>query len=448
MGKGGGKGGERGERTEAEHTWLSVEGERYDVQTFRHPGGKHLLRPWLGRDATAPFAAFHPNPEVPRKYLRGLRAKEAAAAATPSAAATPETDLQAVIDHAKAQGWFKPSAFFYAWNISSVLLLEALAWLVLYSYGTGWVPYAGAVLLLTTAQAQAGWLQHDFGHNSVFSTVRQNKLMHCFIIGHLKGASSAWWNFRHFRHHAQPNIVREDPDVNVPHLFMLGEHVPKIWGQKKRGFHNLYEYQHLYWWLVGPPLLLPIYFHIDVLGYLAKTRNFTDLGWLLSFFVRWHLQFMGVVGGAGNAFWLYMAVRFVESHWFTWVTQMNHIPMDIDFHPGPEKAKGWVRLQLESTLNVLPSSFNDWFTGHLNYQIEHHLMPTMPRHHYPKVRPLIQELCKKHGIVYREKPLLAAMGDIVASMQTSGEMWRDAYHLDDPTTLGEHEGEEKEKKTD
>ena len=136
MGKGGGKGGERGERTEAEHTWLSVEGERYDVQTFRHPGGKHLLRPWLGRDATAPFAAFHPNPEVPRKYLRGLRAKEAAAAATPSAAATPETDLQAVIDRAKEQGWFKPSAFFYAWNISSLLLLEALAWLVLNSYGT------------------------------------------------------------------------------------------------------------------------------------------------------------------------------------------------------------------------------------------------------------------------------------------------------------------------
>ena len=40
------------------------------------------------------------------------------------------------------------------------------------------------------------------------------------------------------------------------------------------------------------------------------------------------------------------------------------------------------------------------------------------------------------------------MGDIVASMRASGEMWRDAYHLDDPTTLGVHEGEEKEKKTE
>ena len=132
-----------------------------------------------------------------------------------------------------------------------------------------------------------------------------------------------------------------------------------------------------------------------------------------------------------------------------------------------------MRLQLESTLNVTPSWFNDWFTGHLNFQIEHHLIPTMPRHHYEKVRPLIQvrfhtfssrvrhvslttivrfshvsltsigftiqDLCEKHGIVYREKPLLAAMGDIVASMKVSGEMWLDAYHMDDTTELGEHE---------
>lgn len=323
MGKGAGKRGELA--SAAAETWLRVDGERYDVQGFRHPGGKHLLGPWLGRDATAPFVAFHPNPEVPRKYLKALKAKGGEAPlAMP---ATPESDLREVVAHAEAQGWFKPSAFFYAWNIASVLLLEAAAWCVLAEYGTGWVAYAAAVLLLTTSQAQMGWLQHDFGHNSVFSTIRANKLMHCFVIGHLKGASSAWWNYRHFRHHSQPNVVKEDPDVNVPHLFMLGEHVPKIWGEKKRGYHNLYQYQHLYWWLLGPPLLLPIYFHIDVIAYLIKTRNVVDVGWIVSFFVRWHWQFMGVVGGPGNAFWLYMTVRFVESHWFTWVTQMNHIPM-------------------------------------------------------------------------------------------------------------------------
>lgn len=41
-----------------------------------------------------------------------------------------------------------------------------------------------ALTLLT--QAQAGWLQHDFGHLSVFGTSKWNHLVHHFVIGHLK----------------------------------------------------------------------------------------------------------------------------------------------------------------------------------------------------------------------------------------------------------------------
>jgi fatty acid desaturase len=31
----------------------------------------------------------------------------------------------------------------------------------------------------------------------------------------------------------------------------------------------------------------------------------------------------------------------------------------------------WTTAQLQATCNVDPSLFNDWFTGHLNFQIEH-----------------------------------------------------------------------------
>ncbi|KAL7992026.1 hypothetical protein Chor_016282, partial [Crotalus horridus] len=57
----------------------------------------------------------------------------------------------------------------------------------------------------------------------------------------------------------------------------------------------------------------------------------------------------------------------IESHWFVWVTQMNHIPMTIDY----DKNMDWLSMQLQATCNVNQSLFNDWFTGHLNFQIEH-----------------------------------------------------------------------------
>jgi fatty acid desaturase len=95
-------------------------------------------------------------------------------------------------------------------------------------------------------------------------------------------------------------------------------------------------------------------------------------------------------------------------------------------------SKAWIRLQLESTVNVHPGAFNDWFCRHLNFQIEHHLMPTMPRHNYCKIKPLIEDLCCKHNIDYRSKTLLGAMGDnISASLKASGQLWLEAYHLDD-----------------
>ena len=41
------------------------------------------------------------------------------------------------------------------------------------------------------------------------------------------------------------------------------------------------------------------------------------------------------------------------------------------------------------------------------------LFPTMPRHNYHKVAPLVKSLCDKHGLLYVNKPMLKAFGDIV-----------------------------------
>ncbi|KAI4537235.1 hypothetical protein MG293_012098, partial [Ovis ammon polii] len=71
-----------------------------------------------------------------------------------------------------------------------------------------------------------------------------------------------------------------------------------------------------------------------------------------------------------------------------------------------------------ATCNVEYSFFNDWFTGHLNFQIEHHLFPTMPRHNCHKVAPLVKSLCAKHGLPYVNKPMLKAFGDILSQRQT------------------------------
>ncbi|KAG8125540.1 putative Fatty acid desaturase 1 protein [Naja naja] len=106
----------------------------------------------------------------------------------------------------------------------------------------------------------------------------------------------------------------------------------------------------------------------------------------------------------------------LESILFTWISQMSHIPMHIDH----DKNMDWFSTQLQATCNVNQSFFNDWVTGHLNFQIEHHLFPTMPRHNFWKVAPLVKSMCVKHGIEYQSKPLFTGFTDIVQLREKSG----------------------------
>ncbi|XP_069755362.1 acyl-CoA 6-desaturase isoform X3 [Narcine bancroftii] len=375
MGKGGEKGEQEGEcekkitlytweeiqkHNSRTDKWLVIERKVYNITSWalKHPGGLRVISHYAGEDATDAFQAFHPDLTFVRKFMKPLLVGDLA----------PGEPSQ---DHHK--------------------------------------------------KAQSGWLQHDFGHLSVFRKTKWNHLLHKFIIGHMKGASGNWWNHRHFQHHAKPNIFNKDPDVNMLKMFVLGNTQPVEFGKKKIKILP-YNYQHEYFFLIGPPLLIPVYFYIQIMMTMITRRDWVDLAWATTYYIRYFNTYTPFYGFSGSlAFVLF--VRFIESHWFVWVTQMNHIPMEID----NEKHKDWLTMQLDSTCNIEQSFFNDWFSGHLNFQIEHHLFPTMPRHNYYKIAPLVKSLCDKHGLNYQVKPLSQGFKDIIGSLKKSGDLWLDAY---------------------
>ncbi|XP_053139052.1 acyl-CoA (8-3)-desaturase-like isoform X2 [Hemicordylus capensis] len=319
-------------------------------------------------------------------------------------------------------GLLNPNHLFFFLYLIHILVLDVAAWLNMWYFGSSLVPFLFSGLLLGTVQAQAGWLQHDLGHLSVFSKSRWNHWVHKFVIGHLKGAPASWWNHWHFQHHAKPNCFRKDPDLNMhPLLFALGKKLSVELGVKKKKFMP-YNHQHKYFFILGPPALVPFYLQWYIFYFVIQRKQWVDLAWMVTFYVRFFLTYSFLLE-LKSLLGLFLLVRIIESHWFVWVTQMNHIPMNIDY----DKNVDWFSAQLQATCNVDQSLFNDWFSGHLNFQIEHHLFPTMPRHNYWKVTSLVKSMCAQHGIEYQSKPLLKAFADIVYSLKNSGELWLDAY---------------------
>uniref|UniRef100_A0A8D2J285 Fatty acid desaturase domain-containing protein n=1 Tax=Varanus komodoensis TaxID=61221 RepID=A0A8D2J285_VARKO len=331
-------------------------------------------------------------------------------------------DFRALCTTVEKMGLMKPNTSFFLALLFHILVLDAAAGLTLFYFGTSLLPFIASLVLLTIAQVQASWLQHDLGHLSVFQKTKWNRLLHRFVMCHLIGASASWWNLLHSQHHAKPNCFSKDPDVDIhPFLFTLGKSLSVELGTKKIKYMP-YNYQHKYFSFTMPPLLFPVFFHYHTFYVAFKKKFWVDLAWQASHFIRLLLVY-GSLLGIKSFLLYYFSFRMMESSWFVWVSQMNHIPMNIDY----DKNLDWVSTQLQATCNVEQSLFNDWFTGHLNFQIEHHLFPRMPRHNFWKVSPLVKSLCAKHGIDYKCKSLLTAFADILHSLKDSGELWLDAY---------------------
>ncbi|CAD7687367.1 unnamed protein product [Nyctereutes procyonoides] len=225
---------------------------------------------------------------------------------------------------------------------------------------------------------QSSFLQHDLGHLSMFTKSKWN---------------SKWWNHRHFQHHIKPNTYPKDPDVDVGPLFLVGDSQPVKFGKKKIKYIN-YEKQHLYFYMMkGNEIVFG--------AFNCQSFSLQEIPWISSFYIHYFITL-------GPFYGILRTILFLESPWLIYATQMSHIAMKTS----KEENQDWLSTQVLATCNAEQSFFNDY------------LFPTMPRHNYHKVAPLVRSLCAKHGLPYVNKPMLKAFGDIAKF----AALWMDAYY--------------------
>jgi fatty acid desaturase len=62
----------------------------------------------------------------------------------------------------------------------------------------------------------------------------------------------------------------------------------------------------------------------------------------------------------------------------------------------------------------------DLALGGLNYQIEHHLFPSMPRPTLRLAQPLIRRFCEEHGVAYTETGLIDSYRQALGHLDAAG----------------------------
>lgn len=387
------------EHSTEDDAWLIINGKVYDVSNWAdsHPGGR-VIYTYAGKDATDVFAGFHSSTSWTRLkalYVGDLQDQDETM--SPLLA-----DFRSLRRTLLQKGLFRSSKRYYMWKTSSTFSILAAALVVLFKYHESMVGIVASAVLLGVFWQQGGWLAHDFLHHQVFRHRSFNTVAGYFIGNVALGFSVDWWKSKHNVHHAAPNELDEnhhavDPDIDtLPLLAWSNEMVATVSNAAHRG---LLRMQHYFFF---PILSLARFSWCEqsVSHNLSPAnKDGSKRGWeelvLLAVHYSWYL---------GTVFTM---LPFLKALLFVVLSQMTAgLLLSIVFvqsHNGMEvysDQKDFITAQVVSTRDITAGTWNDWFTGGLNYQIEHHLFPTLPRHNLAKVRQAVQQLCERHGLHY------------------------------------------------
>lgn len=323
------------------------------------------------------------------------------------------SDFAPLLRQVRAAGLLERDRRSYALTVAADLLsLAATAAAVVALGDTWWV-----LLLAVPAavfSARVAFVGHDSGHAQIAATRRVNRLLGLVHGNLLLGMSHAWWNDKHVRHHANPNHVDKDPDVGVGVL---------VWTERQAA-----RREGLARWLTRHqarlffPLLLLEGINLKVSGVLDLKRQEAGERGVEALFLALHaagyatLLLSAMPPGKALAFALLHHALF-GLH-LGMVFAPNHKGMEMP-EPGGERW-GHLRRQVLTSRNVRGGPVTDWFMGGLNYQIEHHLFPGMPRHRLRLARPLVRAHCRETGLPYTETGLLGSYAQALRHMHQVG----------------------------
>lgn len=287
--------------------------------------------------------------------------------------------------------------------------------------GQSWWQMVTAVLLGFMC-TQTAFISHDAAHRQVFASAKKNAWL-ARISGNLfVGMSYGWWMNKHGKHHLNPNKIGVDGDIDPGVIVFDPENA-----SKRQGFAKWFAARQGYFLF---PLLTLAALDLQV----ASVKRVLDrsqvvpqrkaeiaflvirlvllpaftvwfLGWGIGLaFVAVHVMTLGV----------YMGGSFAPNH-----KGMPLVPKDVKID--------FMRRQTLMSRNISGGWWVDAGMGGLNYQIEHHLFPTMSSRNLKAVQPMVRAYCAERDITYTETTLAQSYMIVMRYLNRVGLGQRDTF---------------------
>ena len=308
------------------------------------------------------------------------------------------SDFADLMRQVRGAGLLNRRRGYYLTKIAATGGLLAAGWAGFVLLGDSWWQLAVAAFLAVVF-TQLGFIGHDAGHRQIFRSKRLNYLVG-LVHGNLAiGLSYGWWVDKHNRHHAHPNTEDKDPDIDIGALaFTTGQ------ARAKRHPVTRFIARHQRYLFFPLLLLEAIQLHVSSVQALARRgiRHRTWEALMLGAHITGYLAVVLLVLSPLKAavfivvqqalFGLYLGCSFAP----------NHKGMPV---LSADDQTDFLRRQVLTSRNVRGNWLVDFALGGLNYQIEHHLFPSMPRPNLRHAQAIVRAFCARHGLSYCETSL-------------------------------------------
>lgn len=336
----------------------------------------------------------------------------------PPAGAQTGSDFARLSKRIQAAGLMVRRPGYYMLRITTLAALYAMGCAAFVLIGDSWWTLLAAGFLAFVF-GQVALLAHDVAHRQVFRRRKASELS-----GRLAGnlgidMGYGWWQDKHSRHHANPNHEDLDPDLDPDIL---------VWTQDQaraaKGLPRLLGRSQAFLFF---PLLTLEGFNLHVSGIRSLAddalKNRAWEGFLLFTHIVVYLGALFVVLPPGKA------IAFLVVHQCLFGIYLGSI--FAPNHKGMATLRGadrpdFLRRQVLTSRDVRGGRFTDIVLGGLNYQIEHHLFPSMPSPHLRRAQVIVRSHCQELGVGYLETSLISSYRQTLASLHHAGAPLRRA----------------------
>lgn len=299
---------------------------------------------------------------------------------------------------------------------TAIILVAFFTPLVLMLVGVVPNPYIQLLLWIFMGIGMAGvglTIMHDANHGAYSKNQMVNKLLGMTI--NFAGGYALNWKIQHnVLHHTYTNISDLDQDIDTGKIMRFSPHQPHFKFQKFQIIYAWFFYGIMtFYWVVAKDFIQIASFNKDeLLKAQGKTIGaaiveiiLVKIVYLFTFaFLPLYLMDISF----GFWFLCFFAKHFVAGLILALVFQPAHVTMDTQF-PEPDETgsveNNWAIHQFRTTANFAPKNkILGWYMGGLNYQVEHHLFPTICHIHYPELSKILKATCEEYGVPYYSQP--------------------------------------------